>query len=286
MNRCNICLEETCGGKKNCNCDTCSNLKECPKFLNATIRITNKCTQKCNHCCFKSSPDSKVFMSIDTARKISTFIKSNNIISINVMGGEFFCNMDWYEIFNTLVENVLVMRVVSNSDWFSSESTKEKLKRFVEVSGNKVIFSLSKDKWHSNEFVEMGEEFLKSIGAKYNIETPNESDDMSLVPLGRCMDVCNVYSMFGCYCHNTKNMYSFMIDEIGTIYKCSFGVFSYAVIDDYLDGGFDKRFKGFNKKFYSMFIPSCRSCYNQVRMLDLDEKRKSTNNRPLIISYD
>ena len=39
----------------------------------------------------------------------------------------------------------------------------------------------------------------------------------------------------------------------------------YANINEYLEGGFDKRFKEFNKRFYSIFIPSCSSCIRLIK---------------------
>ena len=74
----------------------------------------------------------------------------------------------------------------------------------------------------------------------------NESE-FNLVPIGRAESSGGLYSMFGCYCQNPKHHYSFLIDEVGKIYKCGFGVWNYADIDDYIDGGFAPRFKEFNK---------------------------------------
>ena len=42
MNRCNICLEETCNGLHNCQCEKCSKVNECYRYLHATIRITKR----------------------------------------------------------------------------------------------------------------------------------------------------------------------------------------------------------------------------------------------------
>ena len=80
-NRCDICLDEACrkAGKQpgTCNCKDCSNLSNCDKFLHATIRITNRCTQSCGHCCFSSNPKSEIFMSVQKAKEIQSFINSN-----------------------------------------------------------------------------------------------------------------------------------------------------------------------------------------------------------------
>ena len=61
-------------------------------------------------------------------------------------------------------------------------------------------------------------------------------------------------------------MYSFLIDEDGNIYKCGFGVLKYANVSTYIEGGFKARFKDFNKRFYGVFISSCSSCINTIRM--------------------
>lgn len=46
-------------------------------------------------------------MSIDTAKEISLFFRSNKIRSINLMGGEFFCNPDWFEILDVLILSLI-----------------------------------------------------------------------------------------------------------------------------------------------------------------------------------
>lgn len=55
-------------------------------------------------------------MSVDISKSISKFIKSNNILSSNVMGGEFFCNPNWYDILSEIISNLTMMRLVSNGD--------------------------------------------------------------------------------------------------------------------------------------------------------------------------
>jgi hypothetical protein len=66
--------------------------------------------------------------------------------------------------------------------------------------------------------------------------------------------------MFSCYCQNPKKQYDFLIDEVGKIYKCGFGVWDYADISEYLEGEFAPRFKEFNKLFYDQFISNCSRC--------------------------
>lgn len=78
-NPCDVCLDEKCGGKHTCNCKECKVRIECPKYLHAVIRITNRCTQKCSHCCFNSSPQSDIMMSIEMAKDIASFLKNNKV---------------------------------------------------------------------------------------------------------------------------------------------------------------------------------------------------------------
>jgi len=260
--RCDICFTEDCGGKKDCHCKTCEHLNDCYKLLHATIRITNRCTQKCSHCCFSSSPESNIMMSVDMANDIARFLRNNQVIDINVLGGEFYCNPDWFQILDVFANNVLHMRLVTNCDWAASDTIKQKIQELISLHDN-IHFSLSKDKWHTNKHVDEAAAFLDSIDVKYNIATEEETKDESIVPIGRgelTYMYANNYSMFGCYCHDPKNEYTFLIDEKGYIYKCAFGTWKYAEISEYIDGGFRKRFKEYNIKVNKCFISNCLKC--------------------------
>ena len=258
---CNICIEEKCEGRHDCDCSACKVVSDCYRKLHPTIRITNRCTQECPHCGFSSHPGSKIMMTIEESKTIAKFLKNNDIEMVNLMGGEFFCNPDWFEIFSNIVSATGFARIVTNGDWASNLSVKAKLSTFISIFRNKVKFSISKDKWHTNKNVELAADFFESAGVKYNVATEKETGDDSIVPVGRAQyKFWGFFSTFGCYCHDPKNMYSFLIDEEGNIYKCGFGIFKYAVVDDYLEGGFDKRFKDYNTKVYKVFITNCASC--------------------------
>ena len=262
MNTCDICLEEDCKGVHSCHCSTCELFSKCYRKLHPTIRITNKCTQKCGHCCFESSPDSKVVMSVSQAEKTAKFLKNNEVLTCQIMGGEFFCNPDWLEVMSTIVDNVLFVRIVSNGDWATSNKVKDQLSTFIDFYRDKIRISISHDKWHTNTNIEAAEKFLKDTGVTYNIPEKNYMSDDSIVPVGRGELLGGgFYSFMGNFCANPEEKYGFLIDEFGNIYKCPMGILNYAIIDDYLEGGFSTRFKEFNKNFYKAFISSCSSCY-------------------------
>lgn len=265
---CDICLEETCEGRHDCHCDTCSLKDKCYRHLHPTIRITNRCTQQCAHCCFTSHPGSKIMMSVEQSKKTAQFLKSNNIETVNLMGGEFFCNPDWFEVLSNLISAVDFARLVTNGDWANNMNVKVQLATLVSLFGKKMYFCISKDRWHTNKNVEAAKAYLEEIGAIVRVATEDQTTTMSIVPVGRARNqyISGIYDMMGCYCQNPENMYSFLIDEEGDIFKCGFGMLQYANIDDYLNGGFNKRFKYYNTEFYKKFIPSCSTCSNFCEM--------------------
>lgn len=257
MQRCNICIEEGCGGKRNCHCEKCARIMDCNKFLKPTIRITKKCTQSCSHCCFSCSPKDTEMMSVNKARDVKKFLNSNDIEVINVMGGEFFCNPDWREILEILIPGTIRTRLVTNGDWAGDPEVPKFLKKFSTLK-----VSISKDRWHTNKNVLKAVEVCVEHGINYTLATDEETSDESIVPIGRSSyDSVGFFGMFACWCHSPDHMYSFLIDEEGLIYKCSFGLWQYADVEDHLEGGFDKVFKETNQRFNSVFISSCKSCH-------------------------
>jgi len=60
----------------------------------------------------------------------------------------------------------------------------------------------------------------------------------------------------------------------GEIYKCGFGVWDYDNISRFTEGGFAKRFKEFNTKFYNVFISSCAVCRRSYRRVEMKEEKE------------
>lgn len=270
---CEICLEETCEGRHDCDCDNCKVQSQCYRYLFPTIRITTKCTQTCKHCCFECSPDSKEFMSTNSAIDIKRFILSNNINCINLMGGEFVCHPQWKQILNILMPDIEYVRIVTNGDW------DESVPKFLQEYSEHVVVAISEDQWHNNKNVSKAIKLCKEYKIPYS-SGKGQMDSAGIVPVGRGEFSSSIYSSLMCYCQNPAKMYSFLIDETGNIYKCGFGVWKYDNINGYVDGGFNKRFKTFNKKFYSNFISSCMRCHMAYQLNGKNmkgEKHVATN---------
>ena len=249
-------------------CETCKVVDKCHRELSPTIRITTKCTQSCSHCCFSCSPKKEDMMTIKMATKIGKFIQKNNIGYIQIMGGEFYLNSNWVDIMDKFVLHVRQIRLVTNGDWAGNENEAKKVISYVKEMPN-IYISLSFDKWHTNQYTEKAKELCIENNIPFNIATEEKTYDENIVPVGRSELDCGFFGMFSCYCHNPFRKYSFLIDEGGDIYKCGFGIWNYANINEYLKGGFSKRFKEFGEKFYDVHISSCRSCvrayHNQKR---------------------
>jgi len=266
---CEYCIEETCKGAHNCDCGSCDKRDICPRVIRPIIRITTCCTQACTHCCFSCSPKADAFMSLEVAEATRDFLVAHRIKFISIMGGEVFCHPQWREILSTLLPVVDYCRIVSNGDWASREPAFATF--LAEYPHVKV--SLSRDQWHTNAHVDAAVALLKTADVLYDIGQGDTED--SIVPVGRGELFYGVYACFNTYCSNPEKKYSFLVDEQGTIFKCGFGVWDYASVQEYREGGFFARFKKFNQTFYGCFIGNCaicERCYRQ-EMRENPERR-------------
>jgi len=205
-------------------------------------------------------------MTIETAGRIRLFLDANHIGIITLMGGEFFCNPSWREIFDILVPGMKYVRLVTNGDWATDVSVPDFLKKFKNMK-----VSISDDRWHTNEHVESAVRLCGEYGINCNTASESETTEDSVVPVGRGELVgFGFYSMFGTYCSNPEHVYSFMIDEEGNISKCMFGMWVYTHVDEHADGSFAPVFKETGQIFMTTFISNCASCARAY----LREKRR------------
>ena len=257
MTPCDYCYDGKCKGKLECD-----EKHTAWKLLKPTIRITTKCTQSCDHCCFSCSPDRNDMMTVEQARKVAEFLHKYDILYANVMGGEFFCNPDWKEIMSLLLKEIKMMRIVTNGDWVTRDDVKEGIKEFVNQDKSKTIFfCVSADRWHNGKNIESAVTWLK----ENNIQgEAGKMEERAVVPIGRGFLYSTFFSSLGCYCRHKDQRYSFLINENGDVYKCPFGLYRIFNVG-MTDKNFFEKFKKFNSALYDIFIPSCVTCYNFSR---------------------
>ena len=256
MKPCDICIEEECKGTRNCDCSSCDKKDICPKKIKPTVRMTTRCTQSCSHCCYECSPSKSDFMTIEMAEKIKTFLNDHDAVYINLMGGEFYKNRYWKEIFKILIPGLPHCRLVTNGDWAGVYPYKY-IEEFKKYPNLKV--SISEDQWHTNKHVRRAREELDYADIMWSMPTPEQASEDSIVPIGRSLYQYCMYSSFFAYCTEPQRKYDFLIDEKGDIFKCPFGIWKLCNIED---PEFKNKFKTFNKKFESVFITNCKSCIN------------------------
>lgn len=198
-------------------------------------------------------------MTPEMARTINAFCRNNNIRHMEVMGGEFFCNTQWEEILGVVSEGMETVRLVSNGDWAGNEDLANRVVSFLQ-NHPQFHVGLSKDAWHTNKHVDAAVAFLSQGSVPHRVPTPDEIKEDSIVPIGRGEFHFGFYSMFGSYCSKNDRRYTFLIDEKGDIHKCGMGAWPYANVSEYVNGGFDERFKEFNTVFYGAHVMSCTQC--------------------------
>jgi MoaA/NifB/PqqE/SkfB family radical SAM enzyme len=259
--RCAFCFDPDKGCNRACKGEDCPNSSTCHRVMQPTIRITTRCTQQCSHCCFSCSPKADAMMTPATSALTASFLESNGIATANIMGGEFFCNPHWQEVLSALSATLSSARLVSNGDWAASKKTAHPVIGFLKENTN-FRMSLSNDRYHTNRHIRAAAEMLSKEGLAHNVATEeNATRPENIIPVGRAfLTYDSMYSMFGNYCRTPAHRYSFMIDEQGEVYRCPFGIWSYANIADYSHGGFTARFKEFNAVFQSAWIPNCTRC--------------------------
>jgi len=223
-------------------------------------------------CCYSCSPKENEMMTVEMAEKVAKFYNKNGIYYTQIMGGECFLNPDWEKIFRLILPTVKRARIVTNGDWAVD------CLKFADVIAEfpQAHVSISNDEWHTNKHIKAAEKACKDREIGYNV-CDGELKEDGIVPVGNGDLFYGFYSTFSCWCHKPDRKYSFLISEDGEISKCEMGVWDYANINDYLEGGFDARFKEFNQIFYNQFVGNCvicnRSCQRATRE-EKDELRK------------
>lgn len=234
----------------------------CPRYLHPTIRITTKCTQKCSHCCYSCSPEESIFMSEEVSKNLGIFLRNNEIKVINLMGGEFFCHPSWEKVISNIAlgDNLLRIRLVTNGDWATKKDSDRVITGLAPFK--KIIkIAISEDSKHTNRWTQQAHKLCDENNFDWVLSSPEHDNSDAYIPVGRNRFNYGFFSLLARYCDKAKNKYSFLIDEVGDIFKCPFGVWRCGSIQNHLDSSFSKFFVKFNTLFYtSSFFMNCQQC--------------------------
>lgn len=266
MSICDFCFNPDKNCEHNCKGIDCANYSRCHRKLHEVIRITKKCTQSCGHCCFSCSPNETVMMTVQTSKEINQFNQFNHILMINIMGGEFWCNPDYYKIICNLSQGMRRIRITTNGDWVIKPAICKKLLKIAELlkSLPEFYLGISKDQYHNNKNVEKAVEFCQIHEIPYII---NDADiQEAIVPVGKGAWHETFMSSISCCCKTNKYLYSFMVDERGVIFYCSYGIWGVDLVQNYLTESFGQRFIEV-KKIFNSALHSCVDCYRSYLRL-------------------
>lgn len=186
------------------------------------IRVTNRCNQRCTHCAFRSGPDCVGQMSIETCKKINTWVPAG--IVMNIMGGEVTFLANYPEILVALASRRRRIRLVTNGYWGDHDSDKffDAIKKVKENSCKNVDVAISNDDWHKK-----GSYKARTLLQKNNlgigvIDIPHLSI-YDITPIGRAWDNnLTINDHIPCSC---KTMCNMIITEDGMLCRCPYGYF-------------------------------------------------------------
>lgn len=182
------------------------------------IRVTNGCNEKCPHCCFRSGPDNYRRMSIETARKVNTWIPKK--IAINIMGGELTVLDNYPEIILSLAESRNEVRIQTNGQWAKTKAGLYKFIKAVNQASSicaRLDVAIADDRWH-NQLGTIAKKRFKQC--RTNV-TLIKNHDIHLTPVGRAWDNNLIISPNShASCEIMSNM---MVTEDGMISRCPYG---------------------------------------------------------------
>ncbi len=184
------------------------------------IRITNKCNQKCEHCCFRSHPKCVGQMSVGMCEKINSWIPRN--IAINIMGGEFTILSNYPEMLVSLTKNRSRIRLVTNGYWLRNQDKFfDTIQQIKNAKCSHITVAVSTDQWHQKHAHD-AIVLLKELPDIF-VETCDKLPTNGLAPVGRAWDN-NLRSKLD-YVRACTQLSYVIITEDGMISRCPFGYF-------------------------------------------------------------
>lgn len=108
--------------------------------LSLTVELTDRCNLRCKHCYLNASAEKSKSMSFDQFSKLVTILKRNNVVNIELTGGEIFVNPDAYEILKLSFQNFAIVALLTNGTILD-----DKILNLLIEHKNKVVVNISID---------------------------------------------------------------------------------------------------------------------------------------------
>lgn len=186
------------------------------------VRLTNRCDQKCKHCCFRSGPNCIGQMSENMCKQINAWIPKR--VVINTMGGEITVLNDYPELLAALAKGRSRLRLVTNGFWAHHSPTKffDAIKQMKTSPCDRIEIVVSGDGWHNKKHT-LASKMLDEIETEADFICTNEGVSMPVIPVGRAWD--NHIMHDGSIYHQCQEQTSMIITEDGMLCRCPFGYF-------------------------------------------------------------
>lgn len=111
--------------------------------ISATIEVTNKCNLNCQHCYIDGDITNQDTMGLEHFKQLVTTLQANNIINVELTGGEFFTHSDAIQILELCLQSFSIVGLLTNGVYIPDPAidliTKYKGKIIVNVSVDSTI---------------------------------------------------------------------------------------------------------------------------------------------------
>lgn len=191
------------------------------------VRVTNKCSDRCQHCCFRSGPECVGSISVDDCLKLNIWLPQN--IRMNVMGGEVTVLDNYADILFSLLGGRTNGAIITNGQWVNNEIAATNFFRVINDLDNvcgDLCVAISNDKWHQQYSRRALRLFRENCPSVKLIPGVDINPDQ-LLPLGRAWDnkLSSAISTSQCGC--CRETGQLMVIETGKICLCPMGYFEW-----------------------------------------------------------
>lgn len=187
------------------------------------LRITNRCDQRCRHCCFRSGPEYSRQMSVGMCERINAWVPKR--VLFNIMGGEFTVLDNYPELLVALARGRNCVRLVTNGFWADKSDPDKFFDAMRQVKDSpcpEIDVAVSQDHWHEKQS-HRAVLLLKNNDLGVNLIEPGDLGVDDITPVGRAWDNHIIpRGNVQCSCESMSNM---IITEDGMLGRCPFGYF-------------------------------------------------------------